>query len=77
MSNDYNVRAARGQAYNLAVHDAISNKKENDPKYIYSRFVYYYSIGDALQSSDLELIQEVIDSRNFDNVMKELKEALK
>lgn len=76
-STDYNKRAAVGQAYNLAVHDAIHAGEATNPKYIYRRFVYYHTLGDAIQSADLELIQEVIDNKDFDQVIKDLKEALK
>ena len=77
MSADYNSRAAKGQAYNLAVWDAISSGEADNPKYIYKRFLYYFSLGDALQGSDFDLIQEVVDDKNFDKVLKKLKEVLK
>lgn len=77
MSTDYSKRAAVGQAYNLAVHDAIHNNEAENPKYIYKRFVYYYDMGNALQGSDLDLIQEVIDNKEFDKVIKRIREVLK
>lgn len=78
MATGYDVTGARrGQAYNLAVHDAISHGEENNPGYIYKKFIYYYSIGDALQGSDVEMIQEVIANKDFDSLIHNLKEALK
>lgn len=71
------TKIRKGQAFNLAVNDAVANKQECSPKYIYRRFVYYYSLGDALQGSDMDMIQEVIDSPTFDKAIEKLKEALK
>lgn len=74
----YDVTGARkGQAFNLAVHDALHYGEENNPGYIYKKFIYYYSISDALQGSDIEMIQEVINNRDFDTLINKLKEALK
>ena len=78
MAAGYDATGARkGQAYNLAVHDAVHHGQENNPGYIYKKFVYYYSIGDAIQGSDIDMIQEVIANKNFDEVIKKLKETLK
>jgi len=74
----YDVSGARkGQAYNLAVHDAVHHGEENNPGYIYKKFVYYYTLGDTLQGSDLEMIQEVVANKNFDDVIKKLGEVMK
>ncbi len=70
-------RAQIGQSYNLAVHDAIHKGEENNPKYIYKKFVYYFTLGDAIQGSDLEMIQKVINNKDFDKLIKQLGEALK
>lgn len=78
MATGYDATGARkGQAYNLAVHDAVHHGEENNPGYIYKKFVYYYAIGDAIQGSDIEMIQEVINNSSFDDLIKQLKEALK
>ena len=68
--------ARKGQAYNLAVHDAVHHGEENNPGYIYKKFVYYYSIGDALQGSDMEMIQEVINNQDFNELIGKLKDSL-
>lgn len=72
-----NTAVRKGQAFNLAVHDAVHANQAENPKYIYKKFIYYYSIGDALQGSDMAMIQEVVDNRNFDDLIGKLKEALK
>ncbi len=66
----------KGQAYNLAILDAVHAGEVNNPKYIYKKFLYYYQLADIIQGSDLELIQEVIDSKDFDKVMALLKEVM-
>ena len=71
------TKIRKGQAYNLSINDAVHNGKENDPKYIYKRFVYYYTLADVVQGSDLEMIQEVIDNKDFDKVIKQLSEVMK
>ena len=74
----YDVSGARkGQAYNLAVQDAVHHGEENNPGYIYKKFVYYYTIGDAIQGSDIEMIQEVISNKDFDSLIKQLTETFK
>ena len=78
MATGYDVSGARkGQAFNLAVHDAVHHGEENNPGYIYKKFVYYYTIGDALQGSDIDMIQEVIALKDFDSLISNLKEMLK
>ncbi len=78
MATGYDVTGARrGQAYNLAVHDAIHAGEAHNVGYIYKKYVYYYSIGDAIQGSDVDMILEVINNCAFDALIKQLKEALK
>lgn len=77
MADTQETKIRKGQSYNLAVADAIHNGKENSPKYIYQKFIYYYSLGDVIQGSDLDMIQEVIDDIDFDKVIKQLTELLK
>lgn len=72
-----NTAVRRGQAYNLAVHDAIHRGEAENPGYIYKKFIYYYTIGDAIQGSDMAMIQEVIANKDFDSLIHNLKEALK
>lgn len=69
--------AAIGQSTNLAAADARQMGRENDVKYIYQRYVFWSVICDAIQSSNIDEIQEVINIKNFDDVIKKLKETLK
>ena len=77
MADSQETKIRKGQSFNLAVADAIQAGESNNPKYIYRKFIYYYSLGDAIQGSDIDLIQEVIDSPTFDKAIKTLQEALK
>lgn len=69
--------SAIGQSINLAAADARQCGRESDVKYIYQRFVFWSVVCEAIQSSNVEEIQEVIDMKNFDDVIKKLKETLK
>lgn len=77
MADTQETKIRKGQAYNLAVNDAVHNGRDNDPKYIYKKFIYYYQLASIVQGSDLELIQEVIDNPDFDKVIKEIKGVMK
>jgi hypothetical protein len=59
MTTDYNARAAKGQALNLAVNDAIHAGKQNDKKYIFKQFVYYYNLGIVTQELTIEEIKKL------------------
>lgn len=72
-----NSAAKKGQAINLAVADALHNKEENNPAYIYKKFLYYFSIADAIQSSNADMILEVINNHDFSSLIGKLKETLK
>lgn len=77
MAETQETKIRRGQAFNLAVADAIHNGQENNPKHIYKKFIYYMSLADVVQGSDIDVIQEVVDSKDFDAVMKLLAEVMK
>lgn len=57
------IKIRKGQALNLAVADAISLGRQKDVMYIYERFLFYYEVAAKLQSSDIELIQEVLNTK--------------
>ncbi len=70
------MKIRKGQAYNLAILDAVNMDKANNPKYIYKKFLYYYQLAEIIQGSDLDIIQEVVDTKDFDKVMKMLNEVM-
>lgn len=71
------TKIRKGQAFNLAVNDAVHNGLNKDPGYIYQMFVYYHTLAEVVQGSDLEMIQEVIDNKDFDKVIKDLQKVMK
>ena len=78
MATGYDNTAVRkGQAFNLAVHDAVHAGEAENPGYIYKKFIYYYTIGDAIQGSDIDMIQEVVANKDFSSLIAKLKETLK
>jgi hypothetical protein len=68
--------SAIGQAINLAAADARNNNRENDVQYIYKRYLIWTDICEGIQSSDLGLIMEVINDREFEDIMSRLKKNL-
>lgn len=62
-SGGYNSsKAAKGQAYNLAVHEAISLGKHEDINYILKRFLHYYKLGTIIQEVNLEDLEKELAS---------------
>jgi hypothetical protein len=39
--------------------------------------VFWFGLCEIIQGSDIEMIQEVIDSKDLDDVMKKLAEVMK
>lgn len=70
------TKIRKGQAFNLAINDAISKSRQHDPKYIYQQFIYYYNLADIVQGSDLDIIQEVLNKPEFDKAIEQLKESI-
>jgi hypothetical protein len=57
MSNlDYNQRAARGQALNLAVSRSIADGKADDKEYIKAMFLFYLDLSNEVQELDLSTV---------------------
>jgi hypothetical protein len=71
------TKIRRGQAYNLAVHDAVASGNATSPKYIYQRYVYYHNLADIIQGNDIETILEAINNPELDKVCKQLQEVMK
>lgn len=71
------TKIRRGQAFNLAVNDAIASGEARNPKYIYQQFIYYYNLADIVQGSDLDMIASVLNNPNFDKAIQQLRESVK
>jgi len=57
---DYDQKARRGQALNLAVADALANKKGDDTNYILSKYVQYHDLSAMVQGLTIEAIKDAI-----------------
>ena len=69
--------SAIGQAINLAAADAREMNRLDDVNYIYKRYLIWTDICNAIQGADLEMVEEVINNRDFSDIRKRLQEALK
>lgn len=67
--------AGVGQAINLAAADARETGNLYDINYLYERFVFWEYFCEMIQGSDAQMIQEVINSKDFDAGMTLLKKA--
>jgi len=54
MSTEYNMRAAKGQALNLAVNDAIAVGKTDNTIYIFTKYLHYYALSNLIQEATIE-----------------------
>lgn len=59
-NTNYSERAAKGQAYNLAVLTSIADGKHTDPKHVAKEFIRHYEIANKLQSMTIEEIKKRI-----------------
>ncbi len=57
---DYNTRAAKGQAYNLAVLTAIADGKHHDKNYIIEMFLKHLKFAQVLQDASEEELNKFI-----------------
>lgn len=76
MAETQETKIRRGQAFNLAVNDAITNGKQSDVKYIYQQFIYYHNLADIVQGSDLDMIQSVLNKPDFELAVAALKASV-
>ena len=68
--------SAIGQAINLAAADARHENRLDDVSYIYKRYLIWTDICNAIQNADQELIEEVINKRDFSEIRKRLRELI-
>jgi len=60
MADQYEEKVRKGQAYNLAVAEAIHKEKTDDTQFIYERFIRYYELGGLLQRHTVDEIKEAL-----------------
>ena len=75
-SNDFSQRAAKGQAYNLAVQAAIAEGKGGDKEFIVKQFLYHLQFAALVQKATPHQLAEVIKSPKilelFEQIDKEM-----
>jgi hypothetical protein len=55
------VKIRKGQAFNLAVAQAIHEGKAEDRKYIYQQYLKFYDMASLLQSTDIQDLKTVLE----------------
>ena len=71
MMTDFNNRAARGQAYNLAVLTSIADGRHNDKEYVMRQFFSHLEFASILQECSNEQLSKVL---SCESVLKKLDE---
>jgi len=72
--NDFNTRAARGQALNLAVAVAIADKKHHDDNFIKLQVARFLRMGQMVQDDDMPL--KIIAKEDENDDLPEITESL-
>ena len=65
MADNFSQRAARGQAYNLAVSTAIADGKHKDLEYVFRQYLRHLKIADLLQNSSEKQLVELINNKEL------------
>lgn len=74
--DSHEMKIRKGQAFNLAVHDAVACDKGQNVKYIYQQFLYYYELAGLVQKCELDIIAEVLDNPDFEAAITSLKSSM-
>lgn len=75
--SDFNQRAAKGQAINLAISTAIAENKQHDNKYIIEQYLRYLQFANMVQKATPEQLATAVDNPKFIDLIKKLDEELK
>jgi hypothetical protein len=76
MADDFSQRAAKGQAYNLAVQTAIADGKQHDNEYIVRQFLRHLQFAALVQKDNPEQLAKVVDNPKVLELIKKLDHAL-
>jgi hypothetical protein len=74
--DDYSQRAAKGQAYNLAVLTALADGKGHDNVYITKQFLRHLQFAAILQKASTEQIASLLDNPKLVDLIKQIDETL-
>lgn len=76
MADDFSQRAARGQAYNLAVLTAIADERQHDNVYITKQFLRHLQFAALLQKANPEQLADLLKNQRAVQLIKELEDLL-
>lgn len=76
MSSDFSERAAKGQAYNLAISTAIADNKQHDNGYIVKQFLRHLAFAKLLQDTPSKHLALVAEEPEFIETIEKLSEQL-
>lgn len=77
MSDDnYSNRAARGQAYNLAILTAIADGRQHDNKYVVKQFYRHLKFANLLQSVKDEVLVQYVENPQLIAALEQLDKAV-
>ena len=76
MADDFSQRAARGQAYNLAVLTAIADGKQHDTMYVTKQFLRHLQFASILQKESPENLATAMDNPKILELMSRMEAEL-
>jgi len=76
MADDYSQRAAKGQAYNLAILTAIADGRQHDNEYIVKQFLRHMQFAALVQKANPEQLAELLNSPRMLDLIKNLDQAI-
>lgn len=76
MADDFNQRAAKGQAYNLAVATAIADGKQHDNQYIAKQYLRHLQFANLMQKTKPAELAAAVEEEAVIAKIKELDEML-
>jgi len=75
-ADGFSERAAKGQAYNLAILTAIADGKQHDNKYILQQYFRHKEFANMLQLADDKTVIQAIDKPEFVDALATLNAAM-
>lgn len=76
MSNDFNQRAAKGQAINIAFSIAVAEGKQNDNKFIIEQYLRVLQFAALLQKATPDQLASAVDNPKFIELINNLDKEL-
>lgn len=73
---DFSQRAAKGQAYNLAVLTAIADGKHHDSEYVTKMFLKHLQFASVLQKADPNQLADITRNHKLLELVKEMDKVL-